>query len=127
MARVLGSTSANTSTSAVITAVAAATPQAPGIARVITWVASAEARMLIRLLPSSTAPIIVSWSLSNRLTRRAARSPSRSSWCMRPRLAPVSAVSAAENSAEMASRPKTIGARARIAPISRLLPSAGRP
>ena len=63
--------------------------------------------MLIRLLPSSTAPIIVSWSAISRLTRRAARSPSRSSWCMRPRLAPVIEVSAAENRAESASRTRS--------------------
>ena len=60
IARVLGRTSANTSTSTVITPVAIATPSAPGMARVSTSVARAEARMLIRLLPSSTAPIIVS-------------------------------------------------------------------
>ena len=60
MARVLGSTSAKTRTSTVMTAVATATPHGPGITVVSTWVARAEARMLIRLLPSRTAPIIVS-------------------------------------------------------------------
>jgi hypothetical protein len=111
MARVLGSTSANTSTSTVMVAVAAATPHGPGMAAVSTWVARAEARMLTRLLPSSTAPIIVSWSDSSLLTRLAGLSPSRSSWCIRARLAAVSEVSAAENRAEIASRAMTMGAR----------------
>ncbi len=48
----------------------------------------------------------------SRLTRAAARSPSRSSWCMRPRLAPVSAVSAAENTPETASSARITGATA---------------
>ena len=58
------------------------------------------------------APIIRSRSLSSRLTRRAARSPSRSSWCMRPREAAVMAVSAAEITAEIASRNNRVGASA---------------
>ena len=119
MASVLGRISAKTRISTVITAVAAATPQAPGITLAKTELASSVARMLKMLFPNSTAPIIISRSLSRRLTRRAARSPSRSSWCMRARLAPVIAVSAAENSAEAASRAKTIGASAISAAIRR--------
>ncbi len=49
MAKVLGSTSTNTSTSAVITAVAITTPQAPGTTLPMNSVARAELRMLIRL------------------------------------------------------------------------------
>ncbi len=49
IARVLGSTSTNTSTSTVITAVARATPSAPGTTRVMNSVASAEVRMLMTL------------------------------------------------------------------------------
>ncbi len=68
--------------------------------------------MLITLLESRIAPIIFSWSAIIRLTRPAARSPSRSSWCMRPRLAAVMEVSAAEISAEsVSSRTTSTGAR----------------
>jgi hypothetical protein len=125
MATVLGSTSANTRTSTVMAAVATATPQGPGIRVVSTWVARAEARMLIRLLPSSTAPIIVSWSASSLLTRRAGASPSRSSWCMRARLALVSEVSAAENTADRVSSAMTMGARPRRAVNMALASSEG--
>ncbi len=49
MAKVLGRTSTNTTTSTVIIAVARATPQAPGTSLVMKAVARAELRMLIRL------------------------------------------------------------------------------
>ena len=97
MASVLGSTSANTSTSTVVMPVEIATPQAPGNDLPRVSVISEPDRMLIRLLPKSTAPIISACRSRRRLTRPAALSPSRSSWCIRARLAPVSAVSAAEN------------------------------
>src|SRR3954469_16397577 len=66
------------------------------------------------------APIIRSRSVSSRLTRRAALSPSRSSWCMRPRDAAVMAVSAAEIRAEIARMKIRVGASA-----SRAATSAG--
>ena len=94
MARVLGRISAKITTRTVMMAVAISAPSGPGKAALSTLVVRAEAPMLMTLLPSRMAPIIVSWLEISRLTRRAARSPSRSSWCIRPRLAAVIEVSA---------------------------------
>ena len=106
MAKVLGRISAKIRISRVITPAEATRFQGAGNRVSMACAAISETKILIRLLPNNTEPIIVSWSEISWLTRLAARSPSRSSWCMRPRLAPVSAVSAAENTAEIASEPE---------------------
>ena len=66
--------------------------------------ASAEARMLTRLLPSRRAPISRSRSWIRRLTMPARRSPDFSSASMRAREAAVSAVSEPEKKADRTTR-----------------------
>ncbi|MNN44621.1 hypothetical protein D3C81_1589190 [compost metagenome] len=73
-AKVFGNTSANSSTANVRIPVAIATPKSP-YRRIPTMVASAEARMLTRLLPISTRPIRRSGFCSSFSTRRAERLP----------------------------------------------------
>src|SRR3546814_767636 len=63
-------------------------------------VASAEARMLTRLLPNSSAPIRCSRSCQRRFTSAARRLPSCARVCMRGREAAVIAVSDPEKKAE---------------------------
>ena len=60
--------------------------------------------MLMKVLPRSSAPISRSRFSTSRLTQPAAREPSFSSWCMRPRDTAVSAVSEPEKKAETTSR-----------------------
>jgi hypothetical protein len=95
--------------------VAIRAPIGPGKATARTLVVRAEAPMLMTLFDSRMAPIIVSWSPISRLTRAAALSPSRSSWCMRARLAAVIEVSAAEIRPDRPSRAMRMGARPRRA------------
>ena len=59
--------------------------------------------MLMKVLPSRTETISRSRFSTRRLTLAAAREPSFSNWCMRPRETAVSAVSEPEKKAETAS------------------------
>jgi len=108
IAAVFGVTSEKTSTSTVMVAVATAfaMPVAPNM-EMNTLVAIDVARMLTRLLPSRIAPINLSRSRISRFTRRALRSPSLSSLCMRAFDVAVSAVSEPEKKADINSRKNT--------------------
>ena len=101
IATVLGNTSAKTSSSTVMMAVAHTAPCSP-ITTSRTLVMKAEEPMLTSVLPSSVVPISRSRRRSSLLTSAARLSPLRSSACMRAREAPVSAVSEAAKKADMA-------------------------
>ena len=101
MATVLGSTSAKTSNSTVMMAVAQTAPLSP-MSTTSTLVMKAEEPMLTSVLPSSVVPMSRSRLRSSLLTSAARLSPLRSNACMRARDAPVSAVSEAAKKADMA-------------------------
>ena len=101
MATVLGKTSAKTSSSTVMIAVAHTAPCAP-TSTSSTLVMKADEPMLTSVLPSSVVPISRSRLRSSLLTSAARRSPLRSSACMRAREAPVIAVSLAAKKPESA-------------------------
>ncbi len=60
--------------------------------------------MLTKVLPSRSAPISFSRSMTSALTWAAARLPSFSSWCILPRETAVSAVSEPAKNADTTSR-----------------------
>ena len=89
--------------SSVMAMVAYATPASPYSA-ISRLVASAEARMLTRLLPSRMEPMKRSWCACRRLTTCARRLPWRARWCITGREAAVNAVSEPEKKADRISR-----------------------
>jgi hypothetical protein len=97
-------TSPNTSTSAVMTSVAQITPVSPNNCRKAV-VASDDARILTRLLPSRMPPISRSGCSFSFSTRPAFWLPRRWSSCSRARDDVVSAVSEPEKKADRMIRP----------------------
>ena len=118
-AYVFGRTSAKIRTNIVMTSVAYTTPASPKIL-IKTLVASADAKMFTRLLPSSNAPIMRSFFSRILLTRLARLSPSCSNACKRTRDAAVRAVSEPEKNPDKTNRMK-IAAIAMISVSSMLL------